>query len=118
MVIKKLLFVFSKPPYNGALASEGLDAVLAASVFEQDISVLFTGDGIYQLLCSQNPKSHLNHQKKLAALPMYEVTNTFVDISSLVNRNVEVEQITKGYQQLNRSQITELINTSDHVFSF
>ncbi|MFT7257659.1 MAG: sulfur relay (sulfurtransferase) DsrF/TusC family protein, partial [Candidatus Azotimanducaceae bacterium] len=50
--MKKLLFVQSKAPHGSLQGQEGLDAILAGSAFV-DCAVLFTGDGIYQILSLQ-----------------------------------------------------------------
>ncbi|MEJ2418879.1 MAG: DsrE family protein, partial [Exilibacterium sp.] len=43
---KKILVVNRHPPYGSSLAKESLDAVLAASAYEQDIGILYIGDGV------------------------------------------------------------------------
>jgi len=48
-----ILFVMTQAPYGNSLAKESLDALLASGVFEQEVSALFTGDGVWQLIKDQ-----------------------------------------------------------------
>ena len=50
MTPKKILFLLRSPPYAGARAYETLEVLLVAAVFDQEVSVLFADDGVYQLL--------------------------------------------------------------------
>lgn len=53
-VARRLLFVFRTAPHGTIIGQEGLDVLLTGGAFEQDISVLFMDDGVYQLLASQD----------------------------------------------------------------
>ena len=50
MTPRRILFVIAHPPHRGALAFELLDELLVGAVFDQRVSVLFVGDGVYQLI--------------------------------------------------------------------
>lgn len=52
--MKRLAFIFTQPPHTSSAGREGLDALLAASAFSEDIQVFFVGDGVFQLLPNQN----------------------------------------------------------------
>ncbi|MEZ2697341.1 DsrE family protein, partial [Hafnia alvei] len=42
--MKRLAFIFTQPPHTSSAGREGLDALLAASAFSEDIQVFFIGD--------------------------------------------------------------------------
>ncbi len=50
---KKLLFISRHAPYGSSLARDALDAVLASSAYDQQLSLLFMDDGVFQLLKNQ-----------------------------------------------------------------
>lgn len=49
MTIKKFMMVNRKAPYGTVYALESLEVVLIAAAFEQDVSLAFMDDGVYQL---------------------------------------------------------------------
>ena len=49
-VAKKFLYVNRKAPYGTIYALESLEVVLIGAAFEQDVSLAFLGDGVYQLV--------------------------------------------------------------------
>ena len=48
--IKKFMFVNRKAPYGTIYALEGLEMVLITGAFDQDVSVVFMDDGVFQIL--------------------------------------------------------------------
>ena len=55
-VAKKFLYVNRKAPYGTIYALESLEVVLIGAAFEQDVSLAFVDDGVYQLTKGQDPK--------------------------------------------------------------
>ena len=48
--IKKFMYVNRTAPYGTIYAWESLEVVLIGAAFEQDVSVAFVDDGVYQLV--------------------------------------------------------------------
>ena len=46
---KKFMYMNTKAPYGSIYALESLEVVLIGAAFEQDVSLAFIGDGVYQL---------------------------------------------------------------------
>ena len=53
---KKFMFVNRKAPYGTVYALESLEVVLISAAFEQDVSLVFVDDGVYQLKKGQQTK--------------------------------------------------------------
>ena len=47
--VKKIMYVNRKAPYGTIYALESLEVVLIAAAFDQDVSLVFMDDGVYQL---------------------------------------------------------------------
>ena len=58
--MSQLTYLFRSAPHGSAAGREGVDALLAASAYCEDISVIFVGDGVYQLLNGQQPETILS----------------------------------------------------------
>jgi len=118
--MKKILFVNRQAPFGRSYAKESLDALLAASAYDQDISVLFSGDGVFQLIKDQQAKSieQKNIASTLPALEMYDITKVFVQASALSARGLTTGQLAITAKPLNEAEISALANTQDSILSF
>jgi len=54
--VKKFMFVNRKAPYGTIYALESLEVVLITAAFDQDVSLVFLDDGVYQLKKAQQTK--------------------------------------------------------------
>ena len=116
----KLLAVCSYSPAHQVAAREALDAILACAVFEQQLSVLFCGEGVGQLLntlsdCSGSDKPL---SRSLSALPLYDVDTIYVDALSLQERGIDRNQLIDGVTVLPASSVRDLLRDSDRIMSF
>jgi tRNA 2-thiouridine synthesizing protein C len=118
---KKMLLISRHAPYGNSTAREAIDIALAASVYDQDISVLFMDDGIFQLL--KNQHSQLIDQKNIAstlpALPLYGIENLYVHQESLNERAIAPEELVlENITILNNNDVKQLLTQQDHLLSF
>ena len=111
-------------PYADLRGQEALDAVLATSVFEQDLSLLYMDDGIYQLL-NQQQEDALLHRKQasaaIGALQLYDVEQLFICTKSLKERGLTLTDLTGNFTAANLltyAAITDLISCQDKILSF
>jgi len=117
---QKILIVNQSAPYSSGNAKESLDLALAAGTFEQDVSILFTGDSCYQLLATQNPKEidSKNLNQMLKVLPIYGVEKLFVDEQSLLNRNIRHIDDNLKVTKISARKSRELYQNATTVFRF
>ena len=54
--IKKFMFVNRKAPHGTIYALEALEVVLITAAFDQDVSLVFLDDGVYQLKRDSRPR--------------------------------------------------------------
>lgn len=115
-----LLFVFSHTPYGASTAKEGLEAALAAGAFDQDVSILFIGDGVWQLMQNQHTEDvgRKNHQKMAQALPMFGIDNIYIDQQSLTERGLALSEIALNGETINSSDTQTLMQNAKHILSF
>ena len=116
---KRLLFVIRRSPYGNLLARESLDAILAASVYEQALSVLFLDDGVFQLTAQQmTTPEQKNISKLLSAFPLYDINEVFVCQSSLKQRNLDTNSLCIAVKPLNNDEVNHLLRQQDQLISF
>jgi tRNA 2-thiouridine synthesizing protein C len=118
---KKLLFVSRHAPYGSSLAKDALDAILAASAYDQQLSLLFMDDGVFQLLNNQH--AHQIEQKSFSAilpvLALYEINSVYVHRESLENRQITInELVLDSVQIIDSAAISSLLAQQDQLLSF
>lgn len=99
---KRLLFLLRQPPYGTSHALEALESVLVAGVFEQQVSVLFRDDGVWQLVDGQAGEALGTRTvgKVVQALPQYEIDDIYVCAASLASRGIGPKDLVLAAQPL------------------
>lgn len=95
MTTKKFLFVNRKAPYGTIYALESLEVVLISAAFEQEVSLAFLDDGVYQITKGQNSKGigMKNFSPTYRALGDYDITKLYVEAESLAERGLTVDDL-------------------------
>jgi tRNA 2-thiouridine synthesizing protein C len=93
--IKQFMYVNRRAPYGTIYAWESLEVVLIGAAFEQDVSVAFIDDGVYQLVKGQDTAAigMKNFSPTYAALGDYEVTKIYVEKESLEERGLTIDDL-------------------------
>jgi len=93
--IKKFMYVNRTAPYGTIYAWESLEVVLIGAAFEQDVSVAFVDDGIYQLVKGQDTTELgiKNFSPTYAALGDYDVNKIYVEKESLEARGLTIDDL-------------------------
>ncbi len=90
MATKKILYINRKPPHGTIYALESLEVVLIGAAFEQDVSLAFIDDGVYQLMQNQDTSGigSKNFAPTFRALGDYDVSKIYVEEESLAIRGL------------------------------
>ncbi len=92
---KKFMYVNRKAPYGTIYAWESLEVVLIGAAFEQDVSVAFIDDGVYQLIKGQNTTELgiKNFSPTYSALGDYDINKIYVEKESLEARGLTIDDL-------------------------
>ena len=118
--MKKFMFVNRKPPYGTIYALESLEVVLIAATFDQDVSLVFVDDGVYELVKGQDTKGTgiKNHSKTYRALEGYDVEKLYVERESLQARGLSEDDLIVDVEVLSTAAMADLMAGQDVVLSF
>jgi tRNA 2-thiouridine synthesizing protein C len=131
---QKFLYLNRKAPYGTIYAWESLEVVLIGAAFDQDVSLAFVEDGVYQLTKGQDTTGigMKNFSPTYAALGDYEVKKIYVEQESLDERGLTLDDLQHltwededddwaekdSITVLSRAEMAKLMDDSDVVFSF
>jgi len=133
-IVKKFMYLNRKAPYGTIYAWEALEVILIGAAFDQEVSVLFLDDGVYQLTKGQDTSGigMKNFSPTFRTLGDYEVKNVYVDRDSLAARGLSQddlvqiawedfdteEEVENIVEVIDTARVRELMDASDVVFSF
>jgi len=117
---KKFMFVYRKAPYGTIYALESLEVVLISAAFDQDVSLVFLDDGVYQLKKGQQTKGieTKNFSPAYRALEDYDVEKLYVEKEAMEMRGLTEEDFLVPVTVLSRAEMGKLMDEQDVVLSF
>lgn len=117
---KRFLYVNRKPPYGTIYALESLEVVLIGAAFDQDVSLAFLGDGVYQLARGQDTKKLevKNFSPTYRALEDYDITKVYVEKDALVARGLTEADLVVAVEAVSAQRMTEIMEEQDVILSF
>ena len=95
MATKRFLYVNRKAPHGTVYALESLEVVLIGAAFEQEVTLAFVDDGVYQLLQNQDTSAigTKNFTPTYRALGDYDVNRIFVERESMELRGLTKDDL-------------------------
>ena len=119
-VAKKFMFVNRSAPYGTIYALESLEVVLISAAFDQDVSLAFVDDGVWQLKRGQQTKGIgiKNFSPTYRALEGYDVEKLYVERESLEARGLAAEDLIVEVTVLSSAEMGKLMDEQDVVLSF
>ncbi|MBY6239001.1 sulfurtransferase complex subunit TusC [Vibrio harveyi] len=118
--MSQLTYLFRSAPHGSNAGREGVDALLAASAYCEDITVLFVGDGVYQLLFGQEPNGILSkdYAPMLKLFDLYDIEQVFVCADSLAERGLAQADLVIDAEALNTEQLKVKLQQAGKLLSF
>lgn len=133
-VIKKFMYMNRKAPYGTIYALESLEVVLIAAAFDQDVSLVFADDGVYQLMKGQHTEEigMKNFSPTYSALGDYDIKKIYIEKESLDERGLSLDDLQDlkyededddwaekdSIHLVSREELARVIDEQDVVFSF
>jgi tRNA 2-thiouridine synthesizing protein C len=114
------MFVNRKAPYGTIYALEGLEVVLISAAFEQDVSMAFIDDGVYELAKGQDTKAlgQKNFSPTYRALEGYDIEKLYVDQQSLADRGLTEDDLLVDVQVMDSAELAAMMAEQDVLISF
>ena len=119
-VMKKFLYINRRAPHGTIYAHEALEVVLIGAAFDQDVSLAFIDDGVFQLKKNQDTADIYtkNFSKIYSALEMYDVEKLFVEKESLEKRGLKEEDLSVDVKIIDSDEMKKLITNSEVILNF
>jgi len=119
-VVKKFMYVNRKAPYGTIYALESLEVVLIAAAFDQDVSLAFIDDGVYQIAKGQDTKNIgvKNFSSTYRALDDYDINKLYVQKESMEARGLTDKDFLVPVEIKTAAELSALMEQQDVLLSF
>ena len=116
-VVRKFMFVNRRAPYGTIYALEILESVLISAAFEQDISVAFLDDGVFQIKKGHDPKDlgMKNFSPTYRALAGYDIEKLYVEKESMEARGLGPDDFVVKVQVMPSAELSKLMAEQDVI---
>jgi tRNA 2-thiouridine synthesizing protein C len=128
------MYLNRRAPYGTIYAWESLEVVLIGAAFDQDVSLAFLDDGVYQLVKGQDTTEvdMKNFSPTYQALGDYDVTKLYVEKESLEERGLTLDDLMPltyededddwaekdSIRIVSRAELADIMEEQDVMFSF
>jgi len=118
--VKKFLYVNRKAPYGTIYALESLEVVLITAAFDQDVSVAFLDDGVYQVVKGQHTKGIdvKNFSPTYRALEGYDIEKLYVEKESMETRGLKESDFIVPVKVIGAQEMADIMQSQDVIMSF
>ena len=119
-VVKKFMFLNRKAPYGTIYALESLEVVLISAAFDQDVSLAFVDDGIYQIVKGQHTKGidQKNFSPTYRALEGCDIEKLYVEKEDMEARGLTEDDLLVDVTVLSAAEMAGMMAEQDVVISF
>ena len=119
LVVKRFMYVNRKAPYGRIYALEMLETVLISAAFDQDVSVAFIDDGVFQLKKGHDTKAvnMKNFSPTYRALEGYGIEKLYVEKESLAARGLTAADLIVPVEVVDAAALAELMDQQDVIIS-
>ena len=131
---KKMMFINRRAPYGTIYAWESLEVVLISAAFDQDVSLAFMDDGVYQLMKGQSTEASgmKNFSATYGALGDYEITKIYIEKESLEARGLTLDDLQHliwededddwaerdSIKLVSRAELADVMSDQDVMYNF
>jgi tRNA 2-thiouridine synthesizing protein C len=119
-VVKKFLYINRRAPHGTIYAHEALEVVLIGAAFEQDTTLAFIDDGVFQLKKNQDTTdiNTKNFSKTYKALDMYDIEKLYVEKESMEKRGLTKDDLSVDVKVITSKDMQKLIEESEVILNF
>ncbi len=128
------MYINRSAPHGSIYAQEGLEVALIGAAFDQDVSMAFIDDGVFQIKNGQDTSATgmKNFSPAWRALGDYDITRLYVEKESLEARGLSADDLMPltwededddyiekpSIQVVSSDELTQIIAGQDVIFNY
>jgi tRNA 2-thiouridine synthesizing protein C len=118
--MKKIAILLSHSPFDSALSREANDMIMALAAVEHQITVIYQGAGVLQLLPvhSQAAIGCKDYTPTQKLFELYEVAAVIASSSALAHYDIDVQKCLIPVMSVSDAQIKFVLAQQQHILRF
>lgn len=115
--MQSIAIIQTQAPFNQAKAREALDLILALAAVDYPLTVIFTGDAVYQLVppAAGNNTPLKVFQKSFGLFAIYEIEYCLVCADSLSSRGLGQLVLPEGFTAVTKAELQASLDAAAHI---
>lgn len=113
----KIAVLVTRLPLDGIAARESQDLIFALAAVDHQVSVIFSGDAVYQLLKANDSAELLvkDFRRSFKLFELYDIEHLYICSESLRQRQLQANALVLDVQMLDSDELSQLLSTQHHV---
>lgn len=113
----KIAVLVTSLPLQGIAARESMDLIFALAAVDHQLSVVFSGDAVYQLVKADDSAELMvkDFRRSFKLFELYDIEQLYICTESLRQRNLDASELVLAVQQLESAELNQLLSTQQHV---
>ncbi len=113
----KIAVVVTSLPLQGIAARESLDLIFALAAVDHQLSVIFSGDAVYQLVKAEDSTTLMvkDFRRSFKLFELYDIENIYICAESLRQRQLQANALVLNLQPLESGELSQLLFSQQHV---
>ncbi|SNY42423.1 tRNA 2-thiouridine synthesizing protein C [Arsukibacterium tuosuense] len=115
--MQNIAIIQRQSPFNHGAGREALDLILALAAVEHQLTVIFSGDAVYQLL-TVNQTSDFplkRYQQSFKLFGLYDIEQIYVCQQSLQQRQLDSADFALNAKQVSPEQLQQLLASQQQI---
>ena len=116
--MKNILVIHTTSALNNLSGKEALDLSLIFGSYEQNVTVLFYGQGVTQTLAHQDPEliTQKDYLSTIKALDIYDIEQVYVCQKSLEEFGFNHSSLLSDVKKIATNDINQLKQQANHIY--
>ncbi|RVT47328.1 sulfurtransferase complex subunit TusC [Rheinheimera sediminis] len=104
-------------PLHGIAARESLDLIFAMAAVDHQVSVIFSGDAVYQLVKSDASTDIMvkDFRRSFKLFELYDIEQLYVCAASLRQRQLHANELVLNIQPIEHDELNQLLSAHQHL---
>ena len=113
----KIAVLVTSLPCDGIAARESLDLIFALAAVEYQVSVIFSGDAVYQLVKADDSSELMakDFRRSFKLFELYDIEDVYVCAESLRQRQLQASELVLDVRALETTELSQLLSIQQHL---
>ena len=118
--MKRIAIINSRPAFGNNAGKDALDLALILGSYEQQVSIFFHDDGVFQLQKNQQTElvNQKNYLKTFGAFELYDIEHIYACEQSLISRKLSCEFSIDTVSVLSQQRFNDILAEHDVILQF